>query len=223
MQKWEYLFVTCDYHNDDWRPRYAGGAAVSLEGRTALVLGYGAIGRRVARMCRGLAMNVLATRQSITGAARDEYAEVHPAGALPALLPSAQALIVCAPLTDETRGLIGARQLALLPAGAILVNVGRGPIVDEAALYAALTSGHLHSAGIDVWYNYPRRDWLRRFTPPARYPFGRLKNVVLSPHRAGDLGGEETEQARAEALAAILNALACGDQPPNRVDVERGY
>jgi phosphoglycerate dehydrogenase-like enzyme len=208
---------------NDWRPRYQPSRSVTLAGRTAVILGYGAIGRQVARLCGGLGLEVVATRRSAASVVREAGVEIHPSTALSDLLPRAEVLVITLPLTDETRGLIGARELALLPNQAVLVNVGRGPVVDEAALYRALATRRLHSAGLDVWYTYPTSAWRQRFTRPARHPFGRLDNVVLSPHRAGDLGSEAMEQARAAAVAAIVNALARGEEPDSRVDVERGY
>lgn len=208
----------------DWSMRYGPNPGMMLAGKTALVLGYGAVGQRVARLCRGLGMRVLATRRSLTSAVADEVATVYPATALGELLPQAEALIVCLPHTEETDRLLGARELAALPRGAVVVNVGRGPIIIEQALYEALAGGHLRAAGLDVWYNYPGADEAsRQHTSPSAYPFGQLDNVVLSPHRAGAPGEVETEQGRMAALAEVLNALAAGETPPGRVDIARGY
>jgi phosphoglycerate dehydrogenase-like enzyme len=208
----------------DWRPRYAPERRDDFlcAGRTALVLGYGAIGRRVATACRGLGMHVTATRRTETkgsgpGTGPDE---VHGPDALDSLLPRAHALFVCLPSTGETDGLLDAARLARLPDGAVLVNVGRGPIVDEEALYRELESGRL-AAGLDVWYRYPEDEEARADTAPATQPFHELENVVLSPHRAGLCA--ETERLRAEALAEMLNGAARGEPMPHRVDLEKGY
>jgi phosphoglycerate dehydrogenase-like enzyme len=142
----------------DWTPRYRPNPAVLLEGKTALVLGYGAIGRRVAGLCRGLGMKVVAIRRRVPAMPHDIPDEIHPLDALHRLLPRADALIICLPHTPETDALIGEEELALLPPGAVLVNVGRGAVVDEAALYHALWNGTLYAAGLDVWYNYPAPD-----------------------------------------------------------------
>ena len=169
----------------DWGPRYQPNPSVVLEGKTALILGYGAIGQRVAHLCRGLGMQVTATRRNVAASLPDAPGEVHTPEAMHRLLPQANVLFICLPHTPETRGLIGEAELTLLPAGAILVNVGRGAIVDEAALYHALRDGTLHAAGLDVWYNYPADEASRSHTPPSAYPFHELDNVVMSPHRAG--------------------------------------
>ena len=203
----------------DWRPRYAPERRDDLlcAGRTALVLGYGAIGRRVAAACRGLGMSVVATRRS---GPCDGPDEVHAAADLESLLPRAHAILLCLPSTGETDGLLGRAQLARLPDGAVLVNVGRGPIVEEKALYDELASGRL-AAGLDVWYRYPEEEEARGDTAPATEPFHELDNVVLSPHRAGLCA--DTERLRAEALAEMLNGAARGEPMPHRVDLDRGY
>jgi uncharacterized protein (TIGR01244 family) len=208
--------------SDDWSLRYRPIPSVLLWGKTALILGYGAIGQRVARMCRGFDMRVMATRRS-PAAPTDGPVEVYPGDVLHDLLPQADFLIVTLPLTDETRGVIGERELSLLPPHAVLVNVGRGPIVDERALYNALKTGNLGAAGLDVWYNYPVDETGAAKTPPSTYPFGELGNVVLSPHRGGAAEEEGARRARMEALADIINALARGEPAPNRVDLDRGY
>jgi phosphoglycerate dehydrogenase-like enzyme len=203
----------------DWSRRYQSNPSILLEKKTSLIVGYGAIGQRVARLCRGLGMEVTAIRRR-AGQARDGTI-CHPPESLPQLLPRAGALLICLPHTQETTGLIGAEELALLPEKAILVNIGRGPIVDEAALYHALRDGSLYAAGLDVWYNYPTEADARSHTQPSAFPFHELENVVLSPHRAG--GSVETERLRMDHLADLLNAAAAGKPMPNRVDLEVGY
>ena len=199
----------------DWRPRYETPGEALLDGGTALVLGYGAVGRRVAAACRALGMDVVAVRRR-----EGSEGDVHGLAALHDLLPRAAAVVSCLPLTEDTRGLLGARELALLPDGAVLVNVGRAAVVDEDALFAELESGRI-AAGLDVWYRYPEDEDARAATAPSRHPFGRLPNVVLSPHHAGSCRG--IEQLRARHLADLLNAAARGAPIPNRVEPERGY
>ncbi len=203
----------------DWSPRYAASRSIGLHDKTVLIIGYGQIGRRVGRVCRALAMTVLATRRNRVE--QDDSAEVYPFAALPQLLPRSHVLMITAPLTPETKGLIGETELALLPRGALLVNVGRGAIVDEAALYHALRGGQLAAAGLDVWYNYPRDEAAQTNTPPSRFPFHELDNVVLSPHRGGDEAG--LDAVLTQHLALLLNAAARGEPLPNRVDVTAGY
>jgi phosphoglycerate dehydrogenase-like enzyme len=205
----------------DWRPRYGPNPSLLLDGRNALLLGYGEIGQRMAGMCRGLNMSVQAVRRNPEKENTIEDVEVYPLDALHALLPQAQVLLISFPLTSETQGLIGERELALLPDEALLVNVGRGPIVDDAALYAALKSKALAGAGLDVWYQYPKDEASREETYPSTHPFHELENVVMSPHRAG--GSRRRMLRRLTALAELLNAAANDDPMPNRVDITLGY
>lgn len=206
----------------DWTPRYQKpGPALLLHGKTAVVLGYGAIGQAVGRLCQALGMRVLATQQRLETAVAVDGATVHPAAALHRLLPQADALLICLPHTPATDGLIGERELGLMKETAVLVNIGRGPIVAEAALYHALKNRRLHSAGLDVWYAYPAAPDTRAHTPPSAYPFHELDNVVMSPHRAGHT--DETERLRMTHLAQLLNAAA-GEQPiANAIDLLAGY
>jgi phosphoglycerate dehydrogenase-like enzyme len=206
----------------DWRIRYERPPpTILLEGKTALILGYGAIGRRVAAACRVLGMETLATRRSVGTTETDDGTEVYPAVDLPELLPRADALIICLPHTPDTDGLLGAAELALLPSKAILVNIGRGKIIDEAALYEALRDGHLHAAGLDVWYSYPPDKDARANWPPSAYPFHELDNVIMSPHRGG--ASDATDRLRMAALAELLNATADGRPAGNQVDLDAGY
>jgi phosphoglycerate dehydrogenase-like enzyme len=206
----------------DWTLRYNPPPVTILHGKTILILGYGAIGQHVGRVCQALGMEVLAVRRQPPAPAGLETA-VHGIDALPSLLPRAHVLMITLPLTEATRGLIGADELALLPAGALLVNVGRGPVVDEAALYQALHSGRLAAAGLDVWYRYPESEAARTHTLPSAYPFHELDTVVLSPHTGGGFGSPYTERERMLHLARLLNALHSGDPAPNRVDLALGY
>jgi phosphoglycerate dehydrogenase-like enzyme len=207
----------------DWSPRYSPNPSVELQGSRVLVLGYGAIGRLVARMCRGLGMNVAAIRRRPERTDAGCPDEIHTVDSLPRLLPETDALIVALPLTRRTEGLVGEVELKLLPRHAVLVNVARGPIVNERALFNSLQSQALKAAGLDVWYNYPKDVESRAMTAPSDYPFHELDNVVLSPHRAGALDEERTEILRMEALARSLNAAARGREIPFPVDVEEGY
>lgn len=203
----------------DWSLRYEGDPTLQVHGKRVLILGYGAIGRHAAAVCRGLGMQVSVVRRRQTDS-DDSELTVHAFDQLDELLPTADVVIVALPLTPETAGLIGAERLALLPPQAVLVNVGRGPIVDEEALYEALRSKQLYAAGLDVWYEYPK-DGAIKNTRPSKYPFHELDNVVMSPHRGGD--NSESEVQRMRCLGKLLCSMASGDQVPNRVDVERGY
>ncbi len=206
----------------DWSMRYLRpGPSKLLSGKTALILGYGAIGRRVAKACAALDMTVLVTKRQPNQSSDEHATEIHPPQNLSQLLPSANVLVICLPLTPQTENLIDEKELALLPEESILVNVGRGPIVNEAALYNALRNGRLCAAGLDVWYNYPPDKPSRTHTPAANYPFHELDNIVMSPHRGGDTS--EMDRLRMVHLARLVNAVFHKEPVPNKVDLILGY
>jgi phosphoglycerate dehydrogenase-like enzyme len=168
-------------------------------------------------------MKILATRNSVESREFEDNIDVYSSSVLLDLLPVTDFLVIALPLTTATEGLIGQDELALLPPEAILVNIGRGAIIDQTTLYDSLKQRRIAGAGIDVWYNYPKDDDARAHTQPADHPFHELDNVVMSPHRAGGLNTDDTERLRMSHLAVLLNAAARGEEMPNRVDREKGY
>jgi phosphoglycerate dehydrogenase-like enzyme len=157
--------------------RWERFAGTDLRDRTVVIVGLGAIGGEVARLCTALGMRVVGVGR---GTSRERYANAplavyHPVSALDAVLPEAEYLVLVVPHTPETEGLIGAPQLARLPQGAVLINIGRGALVDEPALVVALTSGHLGGAALDVFAKEPLR---------ADSPLWAMPNVLVSPHSA---------------------------------------
>ncbi len=207
--------------NLDWTPRYKPDPALSLRGRTALILGYGAIGQCLAPILSAFGVEVLAVRRSCAQPYRDAQTQVFPRGDLNTLLPRANFLLLALPLTQQTHHLIDADALDRLPERAVLVNVARADIVEERALYTALTTGKLGAAALDVWYHYPPTKEARTQTAPCDTPLSTLDQVVLSPHRAGHT--HDIETLRAEHLARVLRALATGQHPPGQLEVNRGY
>lgn len=205
----------------DWSQRYSPSDVILLDGKTALILGYGAIGRRVARGCQGFGMRVTAIRRRPETIVDNGNVTVHPPDMLHSLLPQTDILIVCLPMTSETTNLIGQNELNLLPGHAVLVNIARGAIVNEEALFNVLRNRGIHGAGLDVWYNYPKNEENRAATQPANFPFNELDNVVMSPHR-GD-ATSDTNQLLADHLAKLLNSAAMDKQIPNLVDLDAGY
>jgi phosphoglycerate dehydrogenase-like enzyme len=157
---------------------------------------------------------------SFSGKSRGDTIKVFPPSELDNLLPQTDILLLSLPLTDDTKGLIDEKRISVLPDGAIIVNVSRGRIIDEKALYDTLKSGRI-KAGLDVWYNYPESVEDRKNTPPSQYPFHELPNVIMTPHLAENT--DQTEAFRAEELARLLNIAVKGEPLPNRVDVEKGY
>lgn len=217
----------------DWSLRLQPGSYWMLDGRRALVIGYGAIGVRIARACAALGMRVSAVRLDPRKPAPPGADEIHPVTALHGLLPLSDALMIAVPLTPGTRGLIGAAELGSLSPDAVLVNVARGEVVDEKALYTSLAEGRIRAAGLDVWYRYPVSEPWRppgeetagkpAPVPPSACPFHELDNVVMSPHRGGSLGLADMEMRRMDAIASAANAAAAGGQVPHPLDPVAGY
>lgn len=194
--------------------RWERFAGTDLEGRTVLVVGHGRVGREVGRMARAFGLTVLGVRARPDGRPPEEHHadELHGVEALPALLPRADFLVLAAPHTDETEGMIGAAQLAALPAGAALVNVGRGALVDEAALVASLRSGHVGGAYLDVFETEPL---------PVDSPLWDMPNVLVSPH-SGSTSDRENGRIT-DLFCENLRRWRAGEPLLNVLDVERLY
>jgi len=158
-----------DQANKVWEPR----ENLDIEGRRMAIVGLGAIGAEVARLSAHFGVTVTGVRRHPRG---DEPCPTWPTSRLHELLPSVDDLVLTAPLTDETRGLIGVREFALLPRGAHVINVGRGQVIDEPALIAALQSGHLGGAALDVFATEPL---------PTDNPLWDMSNVIITPHSSG--------------------------------------
>jgi len=207
---------------NDWTLRYSDQPQLMLHGRTVVLLGYGRIGKHLAPIFKALGMNVIGVKRSLKPEDKqDNYATVRQTKDLKEILPKADILLIALPETPETVGLIGKQELAQLPKNAILINVGRGSIVNEDALFQALSNETLAAAGLDVWFNYPKTIAERTNTAPSKYPFYKLENVVMSPHKGGWLGAED--DSRMLYLAHMLNSYAQTQDMPNKIKLELGY
>jgi len=205
----------------DWTLRFEPPPFMTLHGQSALILGYGQIGRYIAPICRALGMNVTGIRRTPSAADAGDVTPVHGPDALHHLLPEANVLLNVLPHTSETHELLGESEFALLPPDAIFVNIGRADTVDEEALYTALAGRRLLGAGLDVWYDYPKSKAERTQTYPSKFPFHELDNVVMSPHRAGFRAVDEG--TRMDHVARLLRVACAGGAMPNRIDKELGY
>ena len=165
-----------------WNPARAPHFPPDLRGQTMVLIGLGSIGADIARLARVLGLHVIGVRRG-RAQGGEPVDELHTPDNLKALLPRAQWLVVACPLTPETRGLVDAAVLAQLPKGARLINIARGEIVDEPALVAALSSGHLAGAYLDVFQQEPL---------PAESALWDLPNVIITPHNSAAASGNET-------------------------------
>ena len=184
-----------------------------LHGRTLGIVGYGDVGRATAALVRPLGLKVLALRRRPELSADDALVdEVLPVERLGELMARADDVVVAAPLTPETRGLVDAKALAAMKPTAVLVNVGRGPVVDEGALVDVLERGAIRGAALDVFETEPL---------PEGHPFWRLPNVLLSPHCADHVPGWIQDGTR--VFLTNLARFQRGEPLVNIVDKTRGY
>ncbi len=191
--------------------RFSG---TDLAGRTLGVVGVGAIGREVARLGKALGMTVLGVKRRTEGVdpASLHLDALYPPEALHAVLQRVEFLVLITPHTPETETMIGAEELALLPHGAVFINIGRGRLVDEPALIDALRSGHLGGAGLDVFAEEPL---------PADSPLWTLPNVLVSPH-SGSTSDRENSRLT-ELFCENLRRFLAGQPLRNVLDTERLY
>ena len=205
----------------NWEARYAQpSASTLLSGKTALILGYGAIGQRLGRVLSAMNMNCIALNRSSSEQHKDSGVILDSINQLEDWLPKADVLMIAMPLTTQTENLIGSKQIQLLPDDTIIVNIGRAKIIDESALYNELASGRIR-AGLDVWYQYPNGPEEILKTRPSKFDFEELENVVMSPHRGGH--SREMQDRRMKAIADFINMAANQEPLPNQIDLSRGY
>jgi phosphoglycerate dehydrogenase-like enzyme len=185
----------------------------TLRGSTVVFLGFGHIGQAAWSLLRAYgAEGIAITRSGSVDAAASGLAWAGTNNRLLEAVEQADALVVSIPLSPETTGAVGARELDALGPDGLLVNVARGPVVDEKALFAALDSRSIAGAAIDVWYRYPGSDGVGE---PASLPFGDLDNVLMTPHSSGVTS--ETFVGRAIEIADNISRLAAGESIRNVV------
>ncbi len=182
-----------------------------LNGKVLLIVGYGSIGREVAKRAKAFEMRVWGVTRSGEGD-RTHAENIFSAAKLNDALPGADYVLICAPETAETKQLIGAAEIARMKRGARLINVGRGSVLEEAALVQALESGALGGAALDVAHTEPL---------PAESPLWKAPNLFITPHTSGvsDLLWDRQVAILIELLARWFD----GRELFNRVDFARGY
>jgi phosphoglycerate dehydrogenase-like enzyme len=164
-----------------------------LEGATCGIVGYGSIGHAVARRAEALGMRVLPVRRAT--------------GNLDDVLAQSDYVVVSTPLTTETRGLIAAPQFARIKPNAVVINIARGPVIDESSLIDALRTNRIRGAALDVFTTEPL---------PPDHPFWAMENVLVSPHSA-----DHTSDAHERSMQLFLDNLeryARGETPANAID-----
>jgi phosphoglycerate dehydrogenase-like enzyme len=195
-----------DKKSRNWRAR----SMSSLNGKTLLIVGLGQTGQAVARLAKGFGMSVIGTRARPRP--MDCVDEVHSGRELPELWGRADFIVICAPLLATTRGLVGAAAFSAMKQGAVLVDVSRGGIVDQSALVAALVSGRLAGAALDVFESEPL---------PLDSPLWEIENLIVSPHCSSVFDGWEASSM--QMFCDNVERWKTGAPLANLVDPFRGY
>ncbi len=201
----------------NWLSQWAIGVAPppvwpELAGKTLGILGYGRIGRAVARRARAFDMTLCAIRRDVRRRTDDDLALLGGPDATDEVIGRSDYVLLSMPATPDTIGFMDRRRLGLMKSTAFLVNVARAEIVDERALYEALAARRMAGAALDVWYRYPREAGLML---PADCPFHELPNVLMTPHVSGWTDG--MLETRAKQIAENIRRVAVGETPLNLV------
>ncbi|MBA4423236.1 MAG: D-2-hydroxyacid dehydrogenase [Syntrophus sp. (in: bacteria)] len=184
-----------------------------LRGQTVGILGLGVIGKEIARLCKAFDMKVIGVRRSDGPEhAFPDMDLVYPRERLPELLAESDFVVLALPLTKETKGLIGEKELRGMKSSAYLINVARGAIVDEGALLRALEEKWIAGAGLDVFIKEPL---------PPESKFYELPNVIFSPHISGDM--PDYEWRATDVFCENLRRYLAGEPFQHEVDKEKGY
>ena len=195
---------TGDWHYSAGR---SGGLRPECSGSSIGILGYGHIGRAVARRAKAFNMEVhVANRSEVL---TDKYVDYyHPLSKSERFYSGVDALVVALPLTDATTGLVDIKAFAAMRPDCLVVNVGRGQVIEEEALYDALKNHRIGGAVIDTWYVYPNE--INSAPYPGNLPFHELENIIITPHMSGWTWG--TIRRRQQLIAENIHRLANGEK-----------
>jgi len=201
----------------EWQSQWAVGVAPpplwpELAGRTIGILSYGRIGQQIARRARAFDMQICAIRRDVGQSMEDDLALLGGPDILDTVLERSDYVVVTMPASPETIGWLGEAQLRRMKPSAFLINVARADIIDEDAIYHALSERAIAGAALDVWYRYPREPGK---AAPATRPFYELPNVPMTPHVSGWTDG--TLDARARLIAENIRRIDAGEAPLNLI------
>ena len=211
MLVWAHHFreIEGDFRShSSWRPSWvqSGEPHGEIRGKTLGIVGLGRVGQEVATRAAAFGMRVVAANRSPRHAGGG-VERVWPLAELDRMLPLCDVVALCTALGPETEGLIDARRLSLMKPTAFLVNIARGQVVDEAAIYAALRDRTIAGAALDVWWQYPSAAEPER--RGSRFAFHELPNVIMTPHNSGWTDG--MVRRRWGEIADNLQRFARGD------------
>ena len=191
-----------------WRSSWveSGAPHGEVRGSTLGIIGLGRVGREVARRAAPFGCHILAANRTPRPIGNGVEC-LYPLAELDRMLPACDTVAICTALGPETTGLLDARRLALMKPSAFLINIARGPVVDEDALYVVLRERRIAGAAIDVWWQYPNAAEPNR--RGSRHPFHELPNVIVTPHNSGWTTG--MVRRRWDEIAANLNSFVRGE------------
>lgn len=205
----------------DWKYAFGGpNPNVEIRKKTCLIIGLGNIGSEIAKRLRGFDVTIHAATQSGMSKHAELVEKLVKIDEVKHLVREADFIILSLPLTPDSKGLVNEEFISQMKPTSILVNISRGSIIEEKALFDALRENKIRGAGLDVWWRYPTK-WRGTGNPPSDLPFQELENLVASPHRAGY--SENTEREYFQFAGENILRFIQGKIPLNSIDPNRGY
>jgi lactate dehydrogenase-like 2-hydroxyacid dehydrogenase len=208
----------------DWQHAFGGPRLnIELSGKTCLLIGLGNIGSQIAKRLKGFDMKLLAATSSGIAHETGLVDSITSIEHVQNFVQDSDFIILSVPLTKESTGLVDGEFLSWMKPTAILVNISRGHIIDEGALFNALKNEQILAAALDVWWDYPKRFWDTQAHggPSDNYPFHELENVVVSPHRAAY--SESVLQSGISTAGNNVLRFIRGEELQNVIDLQLGY
>lgn len=201
--------------NNDWSFRYENNYSYSFYKKTVGLIGYGEIGKYLKQFCEGFGMNVLAVKKT-----KSTKNFIYNNSELKYVLNKSDFIIISLPKTKETINYISFDEFNMMKKNTLIVNVGRGDVINQDALYTSLKKKNIAGAAIDTWWYYPEGKNKIDKTKPSKYDFSIFDNFIFSPHRASHI--KNREYYRIQDLINLLNNLA-RDSIKNKVNKNIGY
>jgi phosphoglycerate dehydrogenase-like enzyme len=206
----------------DWTYGFGGPRPnVEIRNKTCLLLGLGNIGIAIAERLKGFGTRIAAATRSGVNRNPELVDTVVSFEEMKSIVSESDFIVLALPLTHESRSLVNEEFISWMKSSSILVNISRGEIIDESALYKALKEERILGAALDVWWKYPQWGEGAENFPPSNFPFHELDNVVISPHRAAY--SLNVRQAHFEFIVENLKRFIQGKEPKNIVNMELGY
>ncbi len=191
---------------------------VVINGKTVTIVGFGSIGKKIATFLKPFYVKIIAIKNDIKQNEQDQDVELLNKKDIHKGLQKGEIIFVTVPLTAETTNLISSKEFQIMGKNTFLINISRGKVINERALFNSLNNKNIAGAAIDTWYNYPVRG--TNIAKPSKYDFASLDNVILSPHRAGIAEGL---MPHLNDVIENLNRYAKGQPLINKINLTRNY